>query len=60
MISLSCKADVYDKSSDLLKAIAHPNRLQIIDRLKDGSCNVTSFIRVLSFCNPPYPSIWPD
>lgn len=61
MISLSCKPDVYDKSSALLKAMAHPNRLQIIDRLhKDGSSNVTSYIRSLSFRNQPYPSIWPD
>lgn len=47
MISLSCKADVYEKSSDLLKAIAHPNRLQIIDRLKDGNSNVTSLYKEL-------------
>lgn len=48
MISLSCKPDVYDKSSALLKAIAHPNRLQIIDRLhKDGSSNVTSLYKEL-------------
>jgi len=43
MISLTSKADFYEKSSDLLKAIAHPIRLQILHRLyKDESSNVTS------------------
>jgi DNA-binding transcriptional ArsR family regulator len=48
MISLSCTPDVYEKSSELLKAIDHPNRLQIIDRLhKDDSINVTSLYKQL-------------
>jgi DNA-binding transcriptional ArsR family regulator len=47
MISLSCNSDVYEKSSELLKAIAHPVRLQIIDRLRDGNCNVTSLYKGL-------------
>lgn len=48
MISFTSKADFYEKSSDLLKAIAHPIRLQIIHRLyKDESSNVTSLYKEL-------------
>jgi DNA-binding transcriptional ArsR family regulator len=44
MISLTSKADFYEKSS----AIAHPIRLQIIHRLyKDESSNVTSLYKEL-------------
>lgn len=48
MISLTSKMDFYEISSDLLKAIAHPIRLQIIHRLyNDKSSNVTSLYKEL-------------
>ena len=31
----------YEKGSELLKAVAHPVRMEIIVRLKEDGCNVT-------------------
>jgi DNA-binding transcriptional ArsR family regulator len=31
----------YEKGSELLKALAHPVRMEIIVRLKEDGCNVT-------------------
>ncbi|MCK4538132.1 MAG: winged helix-turn-helix transcriptional regulator [Candidatus Krumholzibacteria bacterium] len=31
----------YRKSSDILKAVAHPARMEIIDRLQRNGCNVS-------------------
>ncbi|HAQ06924.1 MAG TPA: transcriptional regulator [Bacillus bacterium] len=48
MISLSGKTDVYEKASDLFKAIAHPIRLKIVHRLcMDDGSNVTSLYKEL-------------
>lgn len=48
MISLSSKEDIYEKSSELLRAIAHPVRLQIVHRLcKEDGSNVTSLYKEL-------------
>jgi len=37
----------YDESSEVLKALAHPVRMEIIDRLEKNGCNVSKIQRNL-------------
>ena len=36
-VAMAC----YDRSSEILKALAHPVRMEIIDRLEKNGCNVS-------------------